>query len=670
VPVAAAGPPPPAFEAGLRAHQAGDLAAAAEHYREALEAAPNHPDSLHLLGVALMQQGDLSEAAERMERAIALRADLPAYHDHLGLCMRQMGKPAEAEPHHRRALEIDANFQPACNNLAGTLLALGRPADAESFARRSLELKPGDPDTSINLGQIFLAQGRARAAVDAFQAGHRAKPGTVDTWAQMGQACQRAGFPARAEEAFRRAADLDPERAAGWMHLGGYYLAVERFDDAAEAFHQAAACGPADIRALANRGVALWRGGALEEAEAVFLDVLDQEPDDVTALLGLAAICSAQGDADDARRLYRRVLEIDPDNLDVYNNLNNDGETGLSDEDALRLADLLGRTDIADDDRAKAGYALAGYLRRCGEHAAAFDVYATANEFRAAALSAAGVDFSPENNTAFVDSRIDVFTADFLAARRDFGSDDEAPVFVVGMPRSGTTLVEQILASHPKVFGAGERRDVAVMALQRLPGLIGGDAPYPECLRQVEADHCRSVAEEYLSALRPLAPRAARIVDKMPFNFLHLGLIALVFPKARIIHCRCDMRDVAVSCYFTNFADSHPWSTDLGHLARFINDYERLMSHWKTVLPAPVLEIDYETLVADLEGESRRMLEHVGLPWNAACLSFHETDRPVSTAARAQVRRPIYSDSVGRWRTYETWLGVLTDLLDGAAHEP
>ena len=654
-----------AFRAGLADHQAGRLAGAAKHYRKALEIDENHADSWHLLGVAGMQSGDLTEAVTLFERAIGLKSDAPPFHDHLGLALRQMGRAAEAEAHHRRALDLDPDFAAGHNNLAGTLVVLNQIEEAETSARRALQLRPGDPDALANMGQILLAQGRAGAAVDAFEAAHKARPATPDSLAHLGAAYQRTGRRDEAEMVFKKALEAAPEAADIWNRYGVALLTMEKFGDSAAAFAAAAGLEPDIVGATVNSGIAHWRGGDLEAAEQAFDAALDRSPDDLGAILGMAAIYSASGDNEVARSLYYRALQTDPDNLDVFNNLATEGGGHISDAQAERLAGLLADRHLSDDDRAKAGFALAAYLRHCGHHDAAFDIFATANDFRAAALAASGTFFDRTVHDRHVKARVDLFTADFFAARRDMGSNDETPVFVVGMPRSGTTLVEQILASHAHVHGAGERRDMAEIGIERLPAMIGDDGIYPDCLKNVQRQQCHDVAGQYLDALRAAAPKARRIVDKMPFNFMHLGLIALLFPNTKIIHCRRDMRDVALSCFFTNFADSHPWSTGLGDIAHFIRAYRRLMAHWRKVLPLSILDIDYEALVENQEAESRRMIDHIGLKWDPACLNFHETARPVSTASRAQVRQPLYANAVGRWRTYEKWLGPLGADFEG-----
>ena len=248
-----------------------------------------------------------------------------------------------------------------------------------------------------------------------------------------------------------------------------------------------------------------------------------------------------------------------------------------------------------------------------------------------------------------------MFDADFLATRQGFGDDSEVPVFIVGMPRSGTTLVEQIAASHPAVFGAGERDDIGALAGAQFPG---GTA-------DLDAVAAGTLARTHLERMRDLAGEALRITDKTPVNFLYLGLIALLFPRARIVHCRREARDVCLSCYFQNFVAGLPWATDLADLGRYHRAYRRIMDHWHQVLPLTILDVDYQDLVAAPEEGSRRIVDFLGLPWDDACLDFHRSRRTVRSAANWQVRRPIYATSVGRWKAYEPWLGPLLDALDG-----
>jgi hypothetical protein len=253
------------------------------------------------------------------------------------------------------------------------------------------------------------------------------------------------------------------------------------------------------------------------------------------------------------------------------------------------------------------------------------------------------------------------FTGEVLRDKRNAGDHSHTPVFVVGMPRSGTTLIEQILASHPKVFGAGEIRDFGRL-MATLHAADGSE--FPEFVGRLTTDQIRALGATYIQAIRPLAPSAERIVDKMPSNFHNVGLIYLALPNARIIHARRDPRDIALSAFQSCFIDGHEFTYDLAELGRYIRAYEMLMQHWQRVLPQhAILEVQYEKLVDRLDDEARRIIDFCRLDWDDACLSFHKTQRPVHTASVNQVRQPIYRSSVGRWRHYEPFLQPLLDAL-------
>ena len=257
---------------------------------------------------------------------------------------------------------------------------------------------------------------------------------------------------------------------------------------------------------------------------------------------------------------------------------------------------------------------------------------------------------------------IGVCTPDFFERVRGFGLESELPVFVVGLPRSGTTLIEQILASHCQVFGAGEIK----LARDTMAALGGQGADFIEGLRRLDRQTARRLASRHLERLRALNRAALRIVDKMPENYLYLGLLASLFPRAKLIHCRRDLRDVAVSCWMTHFREIR-WANDQQHIASRFHEYQRMMEHWRKVLPVPLLEVDYEETVADLEGVARKLVAWCGLAWEPACLEFHQAKRPVRTASAVQVRQPVFRTSVGRWKHYEQALGPLFARLGGMA---
>jgi hypothetical protein len=307
-------------------------------------------------------------------------------------------------------------------------------------------------------------------------------------------------------------------------------------------------------------------------------------------------------------------------------------------------------------DRIAAGFAIGGFLDKAGRHDEAFSHFAAANVLHRQQLAEAGERFDPDALAREVDGVIGRSTPALFSAAAGWGNRSELPVFIVGMPRSGTSLVEQIAASHSHVFGGGERKDIFHIA----EAVLGRNRD--RSIEEWDMDLARQPADRHIAHLRRRGGRALRVTDKMPDNVLYLGIIAVLFSAARIIFCRRDMRDNCLSCFFQRFGEGNGFAYDLADCARRYLEIERLAEHWRRVLPLRMLTVDYEALVADPEGESRRLIEFLGLDWEPACLDFHRTERPVFSASLWQVRRPVFNRSVGRWRHYERHLGPLLEV--------
>jgi hypothetical protein len=320
---------------------------------------------------------------------------------------------------------------------------------------------------------------------------------------------------------------------------------------------------------------------------------------------------------------------------------------------------LLADPYLTGGKRSALHFGLAEVSDARGHYAEAAEHLRQANALAGAEWRKRGQAYDPAAHARFVAAMIAAVTPELFARLRGGGLDTERPVFIFGLHRSGTTLTEQILARHSQVFGAGEL-PLGPEDLQALPR--GSDAGPPERLGRLDADTARRIAPRHLDRLGELNGSARRVTDKMPENYLSLGLLAALFPRARFIHCRRDLRDVAVSCWMTQFRQVR-WANDPEHIATRFHQYERLMAHWRAVLPVEMLEVDYEETVADLEGVARRLVAWCGLEWEPACLTFHEGKRPVRTASVAQVRQPLYTRSVARWRNYEGALAALFGRL-------
>jgi tetratricopeptide (TPR) repeat protein len=489
----------------------------------------------------------------------------------------------------------------------------------------------------------------------------------------------------RLGEARHDKASLD---AAAWNERAIVLAGERRYDEALLGFLEALARRPADPDIHANLGHLLLTTGCVTEALAVYETALRIAPGSARAHFNYAAALRAAHRDEEAIGLYRAAIALQPDHLEARNNLANAlAALGRLDEAAAILRDAIalaprqprlfynlvhlalletGDPALASLEAMAAAPAAFGEADRIHLHFALGKLYADLGRQahaidhlrRGNALRRQRIVYDEQATLALFDRIETVFTPALIQAGRYAGPPSSLPIFVVGMPRSGTSLIEQILASHPEVSGAGELRAIA----DAVAGLAVRDRPdlaYPEILPAlVEADGLRDLAEDYLALLRGLAPSAHRIVDKMPGNFLYLGLIHLALPGARILHIRRDPVDTCLSCFMTLFAHGQDYSYDLAELGRYWRAYERVMAHWHRVLPAgTILDVGYEAVVSDFDGEIRRVLAFCGLEWDEACRDFHQTPRPVRTASAAQVRRPLYRKPKGQWRAYGELLG-------------
>jgi tetratricopeptide (TPR) repeat protein len=411
-----------------------------------------------------------------------------------------------------------------------------------------------------------------------------------------------------------------------------------------------------------------YEQGRLEEAQGHYREAIRLRPDLAVAHRNLGTVMEELGDFEAAEHCFRAALRHGPDHVAA--------------EAHAHLATLLGgrlpEADLADIRRRLADpnqsegcrrawhFALGRVLDARGDYAGAAEHLREANALCLADWRRRGQEYSAADHERFIDRMITICTPDFFERVRGFGSESERPVFIVGLPRSGTTLTEQVLASHPQVFGAGERL-FSRESFEALPRVLNADAPAVECLGRLDRESARRLAARQLEKLEALDGRAPRIATKTPENYLFLGLLAILFPRARFIHCRRDLRDVAVSCWMTHFRLIH-WSSDPDHIASRLLAYQRLMDHFRQVLPVPLLEVPYEETVADLEGVARRLVAWCGLEWEPACLAFHQARRPVRSASLAQVRQPLYTHAVARWKNYQQALAPLLAPLQ--AHRP
>jgi tetratricopeptide (TPR) repeat protein len=643
-------------------YQAGDFREAESRYRKILEVEPSHSTAWYLLGVSRQMQGKLDQAVESYREALRLRPNYAEVHSNLGVAYSVQGRLSDAVGSYREAVRINPSFPSARNNLGLALLDQGAVGEATAIFRETLELKPDFPEAHYNLGRALQQQGKLDGAAACYQRALDLRPQYVDAYNNLGVVLAGARRLEEAAACLRQALALDPSRADAYNNLGNVLNGQNRHEEAAACFRRALELQPRYPEAHNNLAVTLDRLGRPEEALGYFREAVSLKPDYADAHANLGALLEQLGDLSAAQASLREALRIDPRNVPAFTDLVALLEGRLADADLSVLKDLLADSLLPEDLRSRVYFAAARVYDVRAEYEEAAKHLRTANAFQLDNFRKSGQVYDPVAHTRLVDDIIGAFTPKLFARFRGWGLDSERPVFIFGLPRSGTTLIEQILASHSRVHGAGEV-GLGQEAFNALPGARQGEQAALESLGRITAGAFKQIANQILSRAQAINASAARVVDKMPDNYLLLGLLAALFPHARFIHCQRDVRDVAVSCWQTSFTKLQ-WTNEPEHIALRIREYRRLMEHWRKVLPVPMLEVSYEAVVADLEAQARRLVAACGLEWESACLTFHETRRPVRTASILQVRQPIYSRSVGRWRKYADTLAPLLDQLD------
>jgi tetratricopeptide (TPR) repeat protein len=536
-----------------------------------------------------------------------------------------MRKRFQKQPIPRRAPSVSsAKVQAALQN-AVALHQRGLLVEAEQLCRNILKVAPNHFDATHLLGVVLLQRRQFVEGEQLIARALKINPNDPSALNNRGNALQMLKRPDKALASFDKAIALKPNHAEAFYNRGNALQELKRLDKALASYDKAIALKPDYAEAFNNRGVVLTQMGRLQEAKTAYLDALRINPNNVAAYVNFADLLSFVS-----------------------------GDPHLAAMEAFEQR----REKLSKTERMLLDFALGKAYADLKDYRRSF-----AHLLKANASKRAMISYEEKSALALFDRIEAVFTPELIVAKSGGGVASSMPIFVLGMPRSGTTLVEQIIASHPKVHGAGELPTLNDV-IRKYHGLDGNAISYPDFLRALDASALQRIGERYVASVRKIAPLSERVTDKAPGNFHFAGLIHLALPNAKIIHTIRDPMDTCISCFSRHFTNEQNATYDLGELGRYYKRYDRLMAHWRRVLPVgSILDVRYEDVVADLEGQARRIISYCGLPWDDRCLSFHETERPVYTASAVQVRRPIYKSAVGRWRAYEEYLGPLVHAL-------
>lgn len=536
--------------------------------------------------------------------------------------------------------------------LAQAHLAMGQHDEGIRVARRALKLSPDSAALHATLGLLLASSGQVGRARDAFRTAERLEPGSLAHPLNLAAALHRLGEFGAAVETYQRVAEKDPGTVAAWLGLGRALLDDEQPLAALAALERARALASTDPAVWMALGTALRRLDRTDDAIQALENAATHSADPVPAIHAIAATQRSVGRVRDAVDTLRRGLERFPDAANLRVSLAYTVRASSHDAELDALEGLAARADAASSPSHDLWFAVAKVRRDLGELESAFDATEHANAARRGQI-----EFEVGPHAAhFADVRRTLTQAPTAPAAEGTGP---VPVFVLGMPRSGTSLLEQILASHPDVYGGGELTPL-VRVLERGPL----PSTYPQGIARARAEHLAAAGNAYLDAVRARAGGKPFATDKCLTNFLYVGGIRAAIPGARFVHCVRDPRDTCLSIYEQNFDSGIPYAFDQREVAHVHRLYQEMMEHWHNVLgPGVILDVRYEDLVADVEQETRRLLDHVGLDWHQDCLGFHRNPRPVQTASVLQVREPAYTSSIGRWRAVAHRIGPMLEVL-------
>jgi len=601
----------------------GELAQAGDCLRTGLALQPQNALGHYQLAAVLKAQGHPDAAIRHYRQTLQLQPSLARAHNDLGVALQEQGRFKEASECYQNAIRLNPDYAMAYYNLGSLEKEQQHYEEATRNYRKALEIRADFAEAQNALGLVQQAQENFEAAVTHYQSALSLNPGSDEFHYNLGRVLMELELHDQAQTELNSAVELNPERPEAWCALANTHR----------------------------------KKNAVDEAMACYLKAADLRPGYEDAIAGQAEMLKLQGKFRAAYELVSPFIAAGSDHTNIAINYAALSKRFDCMANALALLNRIEqKQDLKDEARMRIHFALGKLNDGLGNHEAAFSHYHLGNALK-------GVDFDSEQNTLLFDSLIATFSKARMPYLPRSSVVTDRPVFIIGMPRSGTTLVEQILASHPKIYGAGELSTVTDLA-GSLPDRLHTDIRYPACVPLITRDIVDRLAQNYLEQLPAESQDALRVTDKLPHNFLHLGLIELLFPGSRIIHCRRDPRDNCLSIYFCDFSSKHYYSYDMATLGRYYLEYERLMQHWKAAISLPVFEVQYEHLVADQASVSRALVEFCGVEWDEHCLDFHKTRRVVHTASYDQVRNPMYSRSVGRWKKYSKYLQPLFDALD------
>jgi tetratricopeptide (TPR) repeat protein len=638
---------------------------AEEICRNYLDASPGSVEHLRLLGHALSKQTRYGEAEQTVRLALSLQPDFPHLHEDLGSVLALQDRHEEAVPCFERAILLEPRLALAHKKLGQSLALLGRGREADAAFEEFFEQTPGT--SQVALAMDHLRADRKNEAIDTLRGAVREDPDNVDALRCLASIYMREeGRVSDAEALLRRATVLAPGFPPPWTLLANLLREAGRHREAIDCFRTLTSLEPANPAAWAGLGATYAHVGEVQKSIDAYNRSLALNRDVAVVHMGYGHVLKTAGDQSRALEAYRAAIRLRPDFGEVYWSMANLKVFRFESEEVAAMEEQVARTDLSESADVHFRFALGKAYEDQGDHEAAWHYYDTGNQRQRKRVS-----HDPVANEVRHEEIIETFSREFLESRAGAGFDAPDPILIVGLPRSGSTLIEQILASHSQVEGTAE-----LPTLSRVADSIGryrrDQVAYPKAVLELRTKDFRAYGQQYIEETRNFRSTSRPFfTDKLPNNFSHVGLMHLILPNAKIINARRHPCDSCLGSYRQLWGEGQHFTYDMTELAAYYRQYHATMKHWHEVLPGKVLDVHYEETVTDLETQVRRILAYCGLPFEDGCVRFHETRRAVKTASSEQVRQPIYTDALGYWRRYEKHLGLwLEEFPDIIAELP
>jgi tetratricopeptide (TPR) repeat protein len=623
---------------------------------------PGSAQHLRLLGHALMKQGRLEEAADQLRFALSLEPENPHLHEDAGSVLALQQRFEEAIGCFEKAIALEPRLPLAHKKLGQALAAMGRGEDADTAFGEYFDRDPEKGKVAV--GAQHLKAGRKDEAVQCFRDALRENPDNVDAMRWLGNVYLRdKEHLSDAEALLRRATQLAPDFTAAWILLGGVLHERKRNVESIDCYRKAIELEPENAFTWGALGNAYAFAGYPEKGAEAYAKSVELDPEAPAMQMGYAHVLKTLGSQAASLQAYRAAIKAKPDFGEVYWSMANLKVFRFDEHEVSAMEQQLERDDLSASSEIHFRFALGKAYEDMGDYDTAWKYYDSGNK-----RQRMQVTHDPQEMEIRQNDIIEVFSREFLEEHVGQGFDAPDPIFIVGLPRSGSTLVEQILASHSQVEGTAELAN-----LGKITSSIGRYRPdnlrYPKALKEMRAKDWRAYGQQYIEETRRhrLTDKPF-FTDKLPNNFPHVGFLHLVLPRAKIINARRHPLDSCLGGYKQLFGKGQNFTYDMFELADYYRQYHTTMQHWHRVLPGKVLDVHYEETVLDLERQVRKILEHCGLPFEESCVRYYETARAVQTASSEQVRRPIYREGLGKWRRYEKYLDLwkeeLADILD------